>query len=80
MAGRVLSGEVAPGMEVLIGCSATFNISVPVHSVEFVDGPSRKPEVGLTVLCEDEGELSILEGLNVGEEEVVVRSVEVSGA
>ena len=58
LSGRILSGEIKPGMEVHIPCNASFSITAPVHGVEFVDGPGRKPEVGLTVQYEDDDELS----------------------
>lgn len=80
LSGRIISGEIKPGMEAHIPCNTSFSITTSIHGVEYIDSPGRESEVGLTIRFEDEGERSILEGLNVGEEEIEVRSPSRNGA
>lgn len=74
--GRIVSGEVEPGMELHIGLNSSLSMSAVIDRVERTDGQG----VRLLVQCEDAGYLLMLDGLGVHDEEVEVRSVRWDGA
>ncbi|MCP3976555.1 MAG: hypothetical protein GY720_18870 [bacterium] len=75
MAGDIVEGRIASGMEVAIPLNSAVSVTVVITGVEFIDAPDRH-EVGLTVKCETREEVELLLALNVEDERLTVRATQ----
>jgi hypothetical protein len=69
--GDILSGVVKKGMAIKLRMNSSFVLSLPIDGVEFVT-KKEGSDVGLTIACRDADELSILQGLNMGGEQIEI--------
>lgn len=71
ISGDILSGVVKKGMTMKIRMNSSLDVSLPIDSVEFVTKKGGN-EIGLTTVCRDENELSMLQDLNIGGEQIEI--------
>ena len=71
MYGDVVDGEVVAGMLVRIPFNSAVCMEGEVGSVELIENPAGS-HVALTIHVNDQAELEIWKGLNIGSEEVLV--------
>lgn len=71
VSGDIVSGVVKKGMLMNVRMNSSFSMSLPIEGVEFVT-KKEGGEVGLTTLCSDDNELAILQGLNIGGEQIEI--------
>ena len=72
MAGEIVEGRVASGMEVAIPLNRCLSTTLEITGLEFLDGPDRH-ELCLTIKCESWEEVELLLALNVNDETLTVR-------
>lgn len=72
LAGSISSGVVKPGMSVRVCRSATVNLKLKIDAIEFLRHAGGEEDVCLCIRCENEADLGLLEGLNIGDEAVPV--------
>jgi hypothetical protein len=73
LAGAIAEGVIKPGMIVGIPFNSAVCMTAPIDSIEFLD---RSGGVSKTCLCiryADEEDLSLWQGLNIGDETLEVR-------
>ena len=71
VSGDILSGVVKKGMTMKIRMNSGLAVALPIESVEFVK-KIEGSELGLTTICRDADELSLLQALNVGGEQIEI--------
>lgn len=71
LAGNILDGTVSPGMFVHIPFNGSVAMTAAIHAVEFIRHKDRE-ELGLCIKCEDDEELDLWAGLNIGSETVEI--------
>lgn len=74
IAGDIVEGTVRVGMQVEVPLNDSLSVTAPVAAVEFVDGPGPQSRVGLGIRYEDDDELEMLRGLNIGGCEILTVS------
>ena len=74
LAGQIRSGVVRPGMQVHLPLNTGLNIVMTVKSVEFIDYPGGKADVGLILDEEDPDRRSLLVQLCEAGEVVSIRN------
>jgi len=72
LAGDVVEGRIVPGMLVRIRCNSSVAMTAPVHAVEYIRHSTGPEQIGLCIRCEDDDELEVWRGLNIGPEVVEV--------
>ena len=75
ISGDILSGVVKKGMTMKVRVNSSSVLSLPIEGVEFVT-KKEGSEVGLTTLCRDAEELSLLQSLNIGDGQIQIEDVE----
>jgi|GEM_PF-1477571 len=75
ISGEILSGIVKKGMTMKVRMNSAFALSLPIEGVEVVT-KKEGSEVGLTTLCRDADELSMLQSLNIGGEQIEIEDSE----
>ena len=63
LTGRVSAGNIVPGMHILVWLDGGLFWSLPIESVEFVDGPGKLSQVGLVLAGQGREEFELLSGL-----------------
>ncbi len=71
LAGEIREGEIKAGMNVNIRFNSSVSMTAPIHSIEFALRRGRE-DVCLCILYEDDTDLMIWRGLNIGDEIVEV--------
>jgi len=71
VSGDILSGVVKKGMTMKIRMNSGLAVSLPIESVVFVK-KKEGSELGLTTICRDADELSLLQALNVDGEQIEI--------
>ena len=72
LAGNVISGTISPGMKACISFNPSFSMASEIASIEHINSEDPSTKIGLVIKCEDEDELSLFTGLNIGDEEIEV--------
>lgn len=67
ISGDIVSGTVKKGMIMKVRLNSDLSFDLPIDAVEMVK-KTETSEIGLCTLCEDADELSLLKGLNIGDE------------
>jgi hypothetical protein len=75
ISGEILSGAVKKGMTMKVRMNSSFAIPLLIEGVEVVT-KTEGSEVGLTTVCRDAEELSMLQSLNIGGEQIEVADPE----
>lgn len=75
ISGDIVSGVVKKGMTMKLRMNSSFALSLPIEGVEFVT-KKEGSEVGLTTLCHDGDELSMLQALSISGEQIEIEDTE----
>jgi hypothetical protein len=71
ISGDIVSGAVKKGMTMKVRMNSSLALTLTIEGVEFVT-KKEGSEVGLTVLYHGADELSMLQGLNIGGEQIEI--------
>jgi hypothetical protein len=72
LAGEIREGEIRAGMKVHIRLNSSVSTTATIHQIEFSRRHQGREDVCLCIFNEDDTELMILRGLNIGNEMVEV--------
>jgi hypothetical protein len=72
LAGYIAEGTIRAGMKVHIRLNSSISTTAPIYQIEFARRYQGREDICLCILYEDDTELAIWQGLNIGEEIVEV--------
>lgn len=75
ISGDIVSGVVKKGMSIKVRIKSSLAISLPIEGVEIVT-KKEGSEIGLTTVCRDADELSMLLGLKISGEQIEIEDAE----
>ena len=75
ISGDILSGVVKKGMTMKVRMNSSFALSLPIEGVEVLT-KKEGSEIGLTTLCRDAEELTLLQGLKIRGEQIEIEDPE----
>jgi hypothetical protein len=78
LAGSIAEGIIRPGMVVGIRFNSAVSMAAPIDAVEFALRSGGAEETCLCIRYADDEELSIWQGLNIGDETVEVKEASTS--
>lgn len=71
ISGDILSGVVKKGMTMKVRMNPSFALTLPIEGVEMIT-KKEGSEIGLTTVYRSSEELSLLQGLNIGGEQIEI--------
>ena len=74
ISGDVVQGSVVAGMRIHVPLNSAVSIEMTISSVEYVDGPGDRSEVGLTFECAAWDEVQLLCALRIQDEVLTISS------
>jgi hypothetical protein len=80
LAGSIAEGVIKPGMLVGIPFNSVVSMTAPIEAVEFRLRPGGAEDTCLCIRYADEEELSLWQGLSIGEETLDVTDVSTAAA